>query len=85
MMDIRDLLPDLSGLRLPSLGSGTTTNNNTSTRNLTYNGGDINITIQGNVDPQTMPTLKTSIEDAVRAGIDKFLDEENALAQTGGI
>lgn len=85
MMDIRDLLPDLSGLRLPSLGSGTTTNNNTSTRNVTYNGGDINITIQGNVDPQTMPTLKTSIEDAVRAGIDKFLDEENALTQVGGI
>lgn len=85
MMDIRDLLPDLSGLRLPSLGGGTTTNNNSTTRNVTYNGGDINITIQGNVDPQTMPTLKTSIEDAVRAGIDKFLDEENALAQTGGI
>lgn len=85
MMDIRDLLPDFSGLRLPSPGGGTTTNNNTSTRNVTYNGGDINITIQGNVDPQTMPTLKTSIEDAVRAGIDRFLDEENALAQTGGI
>ena len=85
MADIRDLLPDLSGLRLPSLGGGTTTNNNTSTRNLTYNGGDINITIQGNVDPQTMPTLKTSIEDAVRAGINAFLDEENAAGQVGGI
>lgn len=85
MADIRDLLPDLSGLRLPSLGGGTTTNNNTSTRNLTYNGGDINITIQGNVDPQTMPTLKTSIEDAVRAGIYAFLDEENAAGQVGGI
>jgi TP901 family phage tail tape measure protein len=85
MADIRDLLPDLSGLRLPSLGGGTTTNNNTSTRNLTYNGGDISITIQGNVDPQTMPTLKTSIEDAVRAGINAFLDEENAAGQVGGI
>ena len=83
LYQIRDILPDLSGLTLPSLGGGSTTNN--STRNVTYNGGDINITIQGSVDAQTMPTLKTSIEDAVRAGIDKFLDEENALAQTGGI
>ena len=83
LYQIRDILPDLSGLTLPSLGSGSTTNN--STRNVTYNGGDINITIQGSVDPETMPTLKTSIEDAVRAGIDKFLDEENAAAQTGGI
>lgn len=85
MMDIRDLLPDLSGLRLPSLGGGTTTNNNSTTRNVTYNGGDISINIQGNVDPATMPTLKTSIEDAVRKGIEAFLDEENALGQTGGI
>jgi hypothetical protein len=32
-----------------------------------------------------MPTLKTSIEDAVRAGINAFLDEENAAGQVGGI
>ncbi len=83
LYQIRDMLPDLSGLTLPSLGSGSTTNN--STRNVTYNGGDISINIQGNVDPETMPTLKTSIEDAVRKGIEQFLDEENALAQTGGI
>lgn len=83
--DIRAMLPDLSGLRLPSLGSGTTTNNTSSTRNLTYNGGDISINIQGSVDPQTMPTLRTSIEDAIRAGIEAFLDEENAARQTGGI
>lgn len=83
--DIRAMLPDLSGLRLPSLGGGTTTNNTSSTRNLTYNGGDISINIQGSVDPQTMPTLRTSIEDAIRAGIEAFLDEENAARQTGGI
>ena len=84
LTQIRDMLPDLSGLTIPSLG-GTTSNTTNSTRDITYNGGDINITIQGNVDPQTMPKLKTSIEDAVRKGIEAFLDEENALAQTGGI
>lgn len=84
LSDIRDMLPDLSGLRLPTIGGGTSTTNN-STRNVTYNGGDINITVQGNVDPQTMPTLQSSIEEAVRAGIDAFLDEENAQRQTGGI
>ena len=84
LSDIRDMLPDLSGLRLPTIGGGTSTTNN-STRNVTYNGGDINITVQGNVDPQSMPTLQSSIEEAVRAGIDAFLDEENAQRQTGGI
>lgn len=83
LTQIRDMLPDLSGLTLPTLGGTSTTNN--STRNITYNGGDISINIQGNVDPATMPKLKTSIEDAVRKGIEEFLDEENALAQTGGI
>lgn len=85
LAQIRDMLPDLSGITLPSIGGGTTTQTTTSTRSVTYNGGDINITIQGSVDETTMPTLKTSIEDAVRKGIEAFLDEENAHSQTGGI
>lgn len=85
LAQIRDMLPDLSGITLPSIGGGTTTQTTTSTRSVTYNGGDINITIQGSVDETTMPTLKTSIEDAVRKGIEAFLDEENAASQTGGI
>jgi hypothetical protein len=79
------MLPDLSGITLPSIGSGTTTQTTSSTRSVTYNGGDIVINIQGSVDETTMPTLKTSIEDAVRKGIEAFLDEENAHSQTGGI
>ena len=85
LAQIRDMLPDLSGITLPSIGGGTTTQTTTSTRNLTYTGGDIIINIQGSVDETTMPTLKTSIEDAVRKGIEAFLDEENAASQTGGI
>ena len=85
LAQIRDMLPDLSGITLPSIGGGTTTQTTSSTRSVTYNGGDINITIQGSVDETTMPTLKTSIEDAVRKGIEAFLDEENAASQTGGI
>jgi hypothetical protein len=85
LAQIRDMLPDLSGITLPSIGSGTTTQTTTSTRSVTYNGGDIVINIQGSVDETTMPTLKTSIEDAVRKGIEAFLDEENAHSQTGGI
>jgi hypothetical protein len=85
LAQIRDMLPDLSGITLPSIGGGTTTQTTSSTRSVTYNGGDINITIQGSVDETTMPTLKTSIEDAVRKGIEAFLDEENAHSQTGGI
>lgn len=84
LAQIRDLLPDLSGLKLPSIGGGTSTTNN-STRNVTYNGGDISITIQGSVDPQTLPALKTTVEDAVRKTIDAMLDETNAERQTGGI
>lgn len=84
LADIRAMLPDLSGLRLPSMGGGATTTNN-STRNVTYNGGDISITIQGSVDPQTLPALKTTVEDAVRKTIDAMLDETNAERQTGGI
>ena len=84
LSQIRDMLPDLSGLRLPSIGGGTSTTNN-STRNVTYNGGDISITIQGSVDPQTLPALKTTVEDAVRKTIDAMLDETNAERQTGGI
>ena len=85
LAQIRDMLPDLSGITLPSIGGGTTSQTTTSTRSVTYNGGDINITIQGSVDETTMPTLKTSIEDAVRKGIEAFLDEENAASQTGVI
>lgn len=85
LAQIRDMLPDLSGITLPSIGGGTTTQTTTSNRSVTYNGGDIVINIQGSVDETTMPTLKTSIEDAVRKGIEAFLDEENAHSQTGGI
>ena len=85
LAQIRDMLPDLSGVTLPSIGGGTATQTTTSTRSLTYNGGDIVINIQGSVDENVMPTLKTSIEDAVRKGIEAFLDEENAHSQTGGI
>ena len=85
LAQIRDMLPDLSGITLPSIGGGTTTQTTSSTRSVTYNGGDIVINIQGSVDETTMPTLKTSIEDAVRKGIEAFLDEENAASQTGGI
>lgn len=84
LAQIKDLLPDLSGLRLPSVGGGSTTNNTTQTRTVTYNGGAINITIQGSVDEKTLPKLKESIKDAVRAEIDAYLDEENAERQTGG-
>ena len=82
LADIRAMLPDLSGLRLPSMGDGTTTTNN-STRNVTYNGGDINITITGSVDEQTLPKLKNTVEDSVRRVIEQMLDEENAERQTG--
>lgn len=84
LADIRAMLPDLSGLRLPSMGGGTTTTNN-STRNVTYNGGDINITITGSVDETTLPKLKNTVEDSVRRVIEQMLDEENAERQTGGI
>jgi len=84
LADIRAMLPDLSGLHLPSMGGGTTTTNN-STRNVTYNGGDINITITGSVDEQTLPKLKNTVEDSVRRVIEQMLDEENAERQTGGI
>lgn len=84
LADIRAMLPDLSGLRLPSMGGGTTTTNN-STRNVTYNGGDINITIAGSVDEQTLPKLKNTVEESVRRVIEQMLDEENAERQTGGI
>lgn len=84
LADIRAMLPDLSGLRLPSMGGGTTTTNN-STRNITYNGGDINITITGSVDEATLPKLKNTVEDSVRKVIEQMLDEENAKRQTGGI
>lgn len=84
LADIRAMLPDLSGLRLPSMGGGTATTNN-STRNITYNGGDINITITGSVDEQTMPKLQSSIEDAVRQGIEKYLEAEDADSRTGEI
>lgn len=85
LAQIRDMLPDLSGVTLPSIGGGTTTQTTSSTRSITYNGGDIVINIQGSVDETTMPTLKTSIEDAVRKGIEAFLDEENAASQTNTI
>lgn len=84
LADIRAMLPDLSGLRLPSMGGGTTTTNN-NTRNITYNGGDINITITGSVDEQTLPKLKNTVEESVRRVIEQMLDEENAERQTGGI
>lgn len=83
LADIRAMLPDLSGLRLPSMGGGTTTTNNNSTRNVTYNGGDINITIAGSVDETTLPKLKNTVEDSVRRVIEQMLDEENAERQTG--
>lgn len=85
LADIRAMLPDLSGLRLPSMGGGTTTTNKNSTRNITYNGGDINITITGSVDEQTLPKLKNTVEESVRRVIEQMLDEENAERQTGGI
>ena len=84
LANIRDMLPDLSGLRLPSIGGGTTTNNN-STRNITYNGGDIHITIAGSVDETTLPKLKGTLEDTVRKVFEQVLDEENAQRQTGGL
>lgn len=84
LANIRDMLPDLSGLRLPSIGGGTTTNNN-STRNITYNGGDIHITIAGSVDETTLPKLKGTLEDTVRKVFEQVLDEENAARQTGGL
>ena len=84
LANIRDMLPDLSGLRLPSIGGGTTTNNN-STRNITYNGGDIHITIAGSVDETTLPRLKGTLEDTVRKVFEQVLDEENAQRQTGGL
>lgn len=83
LTNIRSLLPDLSGLRLPTVSGGGVTNNEA--RTVTYNGGDISINIQGSVDQQTMPTLKADIEEAVRKGIDALLDEENADRMTGGI
>lgn len=84
LANIRDMLPDLSGLRLPSIGTGTTTTNN-STRNITYNGGDIHITIAGSVDETTLPKLKGTLEDTVRKVFEQVLDEENAARQTGGL
>lgn len=84
LANIRDMLPDLSGLRLPSIGGGTTTTNN-STRNITYNGGDIHITIAGSVDETTLPKLKGTLEDTVRKVFEQVLDEENAARQTGGL
>lgn len=84
LANIRDMLPDLSGLRLPSIGGGTTTTNN-STRNITYNGGDIHITIAGSVDETTLPKLKGTLEDTVRKVFEQVLDEENAQRQTGGL
>lgn len=84
LANIRDMLPDLSGLRLPSIGGGTTTNNN-STRNITYNGGDIHITIAGSVDETTLPKLKGTLEDTVRKVFEQVIDEENAARQTGGL
>jgi hypothetical protein len=84
LANIRAMLPDLSGLRLPSIGGGTTTTNN-STRNITYNGGDIHITIAGSVDETTLPKLKGTLEDTVRKVFEQVLDEENAARQTGGL
>lgn len=84
LANIRDMLPDLSGLRLPSIGGGTTTTNN-STRNITYNGGDIHITIAGSVDETTLPKLKGTLEDTVRKVFEQVIDEENAARQTGGL
>ena len=85
LAQIRDMLPDLSGITLPSIGSGSAVQTTSSTRSITYNGGDIVINIQGSVDDKTLPALKTSLEDAVRKGIEAFLDKENAASQTGGI
>ena len=48
LAQIREMLPDLSGITLPSIGGGVT-QTTTSTRNLTYTGGDINININGSV------------------------------------
>ena len=85
LAQIKELLPDLSGLTLPSFGGGSITNNTTENRSVTYNGGDIHINIQGSVDETTLPKIAENIRETVRREIDAVFDEADDVRKIGGV
>lgn len=83
-MSLRDLLPDLSGLTLPSISGSSTTNNNTN-RTVNYTAGDIIVNIEGSADEQTVQKIQGELKEAFEKYMDDFLDAENRAGQTGGV
>lgn len=83
-MSLRDLLPDLSGLTLPSISGSSTTNNNTN-RTVNYTAGDIIVNIEGSADEQTVQKIQNELKEAFDRYMDDFLDAENRAGQTGGV
>lgn len=84
-MSLRDLLPDLSGLTLPTVNSGSTTNNNNTNRTVNYTAGDIIVNIEGNADEATIQQIQTELKDAFDRYMSDFLDAENRTGISGGV
>ena len=83
-MSLKDLLPDLSGLTLPSMG-GSTTNNNNSTRTVNFSTGDFVVNIEGSADEATVQKIQGELKEAFEKYMDDFLEAENRAGQTGGV
>lgn len=84
-MSLRDLLPDLSGLTLPAVKGGSTTNNNNTNRTVNYTAGDIIVNIEGNADEATIQQIQTELKDAFDRYMSDFLDAENRTGISGGV
>lgn len=84
-MSLRDLLPDLSGLTLPTVNGGSTTNNNNTNRTVNYTAGDIIVNIEGNADEATIQQIQTELRDAFDRYMSDFLDAENRTGISGGV
>lgn len=84
-MSLRDLLPDLSGLTLPAVKGGSTTNNNNTNRTVNYTAGDIIVNIEGNADEVTIQQIQTELKDAFDRYMSDFLDAENRTGISGGV
>ena len=84
-MSLRDLLPDLSGLTLPAVKGGSTTNNNNTNRTVNYTAGDIIVNIEGNADEAAIQQIQTELKDAFDRYMSDFLDAENRTGISGGV
>lgn len=78
--NLRALLPDLSGLRLPST-SGSTTNNEKNVQ-ISYSP---EITIQGNATAEDVQKLKDTLEQQFNKLINDYITKEYNTTLTGGV